>query len=312
MILGNIAILKILRRVPPGIHPKTEMTRFLTEPAIANIATLFGEVVRVDADGKPPPLLIAEWFVRNQGDGWGWTLDWLRRASMRGAQPGPTHEASREPIAGYQRFAAADRQPPRRAARGAGNAHDDPAFAPEPAEAGEAMAWATATAEQVDRALQTLEIAPPGDDDSEHETATGTDRAPPPAQRRKIRELAEAGAGTLEDARARRLPSRPDAGRRRRRRVPDRLRGRAGRAAAERRRKGIRCATWPGCLRSFDYAAATFARERAPRVADRGRAVTSARALRRRGFGHVSSTPIDRRAGGGRAHGCPTSRSRKR
>ncbi len=80
LILGDIAVLKILRRVQAGRHPQTEMTRYLTEHGYANSPALFGEMVRVDADGTPQTLLIAERFVPNQGDAWQWTLDRVRRA----------------------------------------------------------------------------------------------------------------------------------------------------------------------------------------------------------------------------------------
>ena len=196
LILGEIAILKILRRVQAGRHPQAEMTRYLTERGYANSPTLFGEVVRVDADGTPQTLMIAERFVHNQGDAWQWTLDWVRRGVHAAALTGTNHEGGREAIAAYQRFAAV-------IGKRLGELHavlatptDDPAFTPEVVEAGEAMAWATATGEEVDRALQTLENFTAWRDDSEHETARELI-----ALRRllgaKIRELAEAGAGTL-------------------------------------------------------------------------------------------------------------------
>ena len=196
LILGEITILKILRRVQAGRHPQTEMTRYLTEHGYANSPTLFGEVVRVDADGMPQTLMIAERFVHNQGDAWQWTLDWVRRGVHAAALTGTNHEGGREAIAAYQRFAAV-------IGKRLGEMHavlatptDDPAFTPEVVEAGEAKAWATATGEEVDRALQTLENFTAWRDDSEHETARELI-----ALRRllgaKIRELAEAGAGTL-------------------------------------------------------------------------------------------------------------------
>ena len=80
LILGEIAVVKIIRRVQTGRHPQTEMTRYLTEHGYANSPALLGEMVRVDADGTPQTLIIAERFVRNQGDAWQWTLDRVRLA----------------------------------------------------------------------------------------------------------------------------------------------------------------------------------------------------------------------------------------
>ena len=37
-------------------------------------------MVRVDPDGTPNTLMIVQNFVRNQGDAWTWTLDFLARA----------------------------------------------------------------------------------------------------------------------------------------------------------------------------------------------------------------------------------------
>ncbi len=79
MIVGDVAMLKLFRRVTTGPHPEAEMGRYLTEQGFANIAPLLGEVVRVDADGERHALAIAQGFIRNQGDAWTWTLDLLMR-----------------------------------------------------------------------------------------------------------------------------------------------------------------------------------------------------------------------------------------
>src|SRR5271166_1211275 len=106
LILGEIAVVKIIRRVQAGRHPQTEMTRYLTENSYANSPALFGEMVRVDGDGTPQTLIIAERFVRNQGDAWQWTLDRVRLAIHAGAFAGTEDEVGREAIATYQSFAA--------------------------------------------------------------------------------------------------------------------------------------------------------------------------------------------------------------
>jgi maltose alpha-D-glucosyltransferase / alpha-amylase len=79
MIIGDVAILKLFRRVASGPHPEGEMGRYLTEQGFANIAPLLGEVVRVDPDGERHALAIVQGFIRNQGDAWTWTLDLLLR-----------------------------------------------------------------------------------------------------------------------------------------------------------------------------------------------------------------------------------------
>jgi maltose alpha-D-glucosyltransferase/alpha-amylase len=52
MIVGDLAMLKLFRRVSAGPHPEAEMGRYLTEQGFSNIAPLLGEVVRCDADGE--------------------------------------------------------------------------------------------------------------------------------------------------------------------------------------------------------------------------------------------------------------------
>ena len=144
LILGEIAVLKILRRVQVGRHPQTEMTRYLTEHGYANSPALFGEMVRVDADGTPQTLMIAERFVLNQGDAWQWTLDRVRRGIHTAALTGTDDEAGREAIAAYQPFATVIGKRLGELHAALASPTDDPAFMPERVEAGEAMAWATA------------------------------------------------------------------------------------------------------------------------------------------------------------------------
>jgi maltose alpha-D-glucosyltransferase/alpha-amylase len=79
VIVGDVAIIKLFRRVTDGPHPEAEMGRYLTEQGYAAIPALLGEVVRVDPDGTRHALAIAQAFVRNQGDAWTWTLELMMR-----------------------------------------------------------------------------------------------------------------------------------------------------------------------------------------------------------------------------------------
>ncbi len=80
VLVGNLAIVKLIRRIVPGIHPEAEMTRYLTTVGYANTAPLLGEVVRFAKDGTPHTLAIVQGVIQNQGDAWTWVLDNLRRA----------------------------------------------------------------------------------------------------------------------------------------------------------------------------------------------------------------------------------------
>ena len=81
LIVGDAAMLKILRRLNEGIHPESEMTRYLTGKSFAHTAPLLGEVVRASEDGKPTTFAIIQGFVRNQGDAWEWILEQIARAT---------------------------------------------------------------------------------------------------------------------------------------------------------------------------------------------------------------------------------------
>ncbi len=79
LVIAEAAVMKVLRRVAPGINPEAEITRLLTERGFANTSPLLGEVVRIAPDGTPHLLIVLQQFVHNQGDAWQWTLNVLTR-----------------------------------------------------------------------------------------------------------------------------------------------------------------------------------------------------------------------------------------
>ena len=79
-LIGESMVLKLVRRVMPGIHPETEMGGYLTAQGFANIPQLLGEVRRVDNEGVPHTLMVLQQFLSNQGDAWLWTQNTLERA----------------------------------------------------------------------------------------------------------------------------------------------------------------------------------------------------------------------------------------
>ncbi len=165
-VVGNAVILKLIRRVQPGVHPEAEMTRYLTEAGFPNIAPMLGEVTRVAANGTPHVIAVAQSFVHNQGDAWEWTLATLDRAvqdvamSPDGAQADEARrldaERSIEELAGAARTLG----------RRLGEMHaalaqpsDDPAFAPVRADEAEAARWGEAALAQLGLAFDVLESA---------------------------------------------------------------------------------------------------------------------------------------------------------
>jgi maltose alpha-D-glucosyltransferase/alpha-amylase len=80
IVLGDKAVLKLYRRLQPGIHPEIEMGRFLTEVAhFANTPALLGSIEYVAPDGTTTALAILQAFVRNQGDAWQLSVDAVKR-----------------------------------------------------------------------------------------------------------------------------------------------------------------------------------------------------------------------------------------
>src|SRR5262249_34083910 len=171
LIVGDRAVLKLVRRLAPGIHPEAEMTRYLTERGFANTAPLLGEVTRFASDGTPCTMVLVQGFIRNQGDGWGWTLDFLSRVlnSAGVVDPEAQNEDIADALAGYGNFAAA-------IGRRLGELHailaaptDNSAFAPERGAVADGASWAEAVCAQLEAALAALrDVANWPDEESRH------------------------------------------------------------------------------------------------------------------------------------------------
>jgi maltose alpha-D-glucosyltransferase/alpha-amylase len=73
-------VLKGYRRLRAGASPEIEMGMYLTEVVrFANCAPLAGVVEHVGSDGKSRVLAMLQAYVTNQGDGWTYALEYLRR-----------------------------------------------------------------------------------------------------------------------------------------------------------------------------------------------------------------------------------------
>ena len=155
LIIGDTVMLKVLRRVTVGVHPELEMSRYLTDMGYANTPPLLGHVERHGPDGDAA-LIVAQGFVRNQGDGWGFTQDVLGRISDSVAVTAGGGEEPGDQFAGYLNFAAA-------VGRRLGELHavlakpaDAADFAPVVADEKDAKALAVEVKAQVDAALKAL------------------------------------------------------------------------------------------------------------------------------------------------------------
>ena len=256
LIIGDLAVFKLVRRVFPGIHPEAEMGRYLTERGFANTAPLLGEVTRYDKEGTPHTLVLVQGFIRNQGDGWGWTLDYLSRVLNSAAvvDPDAQIEDIADALAGYSNFAAA-------IGKRLGELHailaapsDNPAFAPEKATSADGAAWAEAVRIQLQAALAALSaVADWPDEESQQAALLVQERRT--ALNKAIDKLAKSAAGTLRTRThgdfhlGQVLVSSGDAY------IID-FEGEPARPLDERRAKSSPLRDVAGLLRSFDYAVA--------------------------------------------------------
>jgi maltokinase len=138
IVFGEQQVLKVFRRIEPGINPELEMLRFLSTRNFENIAALTGWY-DFSGDLMQATLGILQEFVGEARDGWQLALDdplgLLRRVPELGAATGRMHSVL-----------ASD--------------NADPAFSPEEPSA-EALALLTATIdEQIERAFLDLPDEP--------------------------------------------------------------------------------------------------------------------------------------------------------
>ncbi|MFQ6572207.1 maltose alpha-D-glucosyltransferase [Pseudomonas sp. UM16] len=157
VVVGGSLVLKLIRRVNPGVHPELEMSACLTAAGFANISPLLGWVSRVDAQQQPHLLMIAQGYLSNQGDAWDWTQNNLERAIRDELEPGePALDAHTDALQDLADFAALLGQR-------LGEMHlllaapsKDPAFQPRPSSARDCQAWGKQISAQLTRALDLL------------------------------------------------------------------------------------------------------------------------------------------------------------
>lgn len=246
LVLGQRAVLKLLRKVAPGIHPDVEMVRYLSGHGFANVPPMLGTVTRVE-DDRETLVMLAQAFVYNQGDGWQWTLGVLERLA--------TDEDAN--FANYRNFATNFGRRLAEMHAVLAQDSDDAAFAPEPMSAAEADRLGGRVAGQLDRALLMLEGVSLGSEEADAALAR----------------LAEQRAALMERVGA---VARSAEGRARTRIHGDLhlgqvlvtgsdvmlidFEGEPAKPLAERRAKDLALRDVAGVLRSFDYAAAVAER----------------------------------------------------
>jgi maltose alpha-D-glucosyltransferase/alpha-amylase len=155
LIVNDAIVAKIVRKVLAGRHPEAEMTGYLTERGFKNIAPLFGEVIRYDEQDVPHTIMLAQGFVRNQGDAWSWTLDYAKRVSADIAA-GDDQGVVEDALSGYLALAQAIGRRLAEMHTILAEDSDRPEFQPEEAGLEVVDAWADGVAEQIDGAVKAI------------------------------------------------------------------------------------------------------------------------------------------------------------
>jgi maltose alpha-D-glucosyltransferase/alpha-amylase len=171
LIVGDLAMVKLIRHIFPGIHPEVEMTRYLTGIGYQNTAQLLGEVARTSPDGTRHTLIIVQKAIRNQGDAWNWMLGNLRRSIDEIVVTGAENDAAEDHFKPLIAFSAA-------IGTRLGELHvalakdtDEEAFKPEWATKDDVVASRRTVTEQIGQSLTILEGAVGGLEGELAETA---------------------------------------------------------------------------------------------------------------------------------------------
>ena len=263
LIVGDALVLKLVRRVLAGVHPEAEMTGYLTERGFGNTAPLFGEVVRVDDDGTPHTVGLAQGFVRNQGDGWTYTLDFLARVVEEAALTGQATTGedagtdATDIFESYNVFARAIGTRLGELHAALSQPTDLPNFEPEPVDDAILAEWAEGAVEQIEGALAALRgVKEWPDATAAHQAATLLEHAD--ALSKAAGRLSKQGRGALSTRvhgdfhLGQVLVVQGDAY------IID-FEGEPARTMEQRRAKSCALRDVAGLLRSFDYAAAAAA-----------------------------------------------------
>jgi len=161
VVYGKRLVLKIFRRMEPGLNPDLEIGSFLTEKSsFRNVPPLAGYLEYLDERGAASSLGMLQGFVANQGDAWQFSLKALANYYGQAPQSGspraseiphaplvalcgqPLSDEARRRIGPYLDSAALLGRRTAELHRALASAQDDPDFAPQPFSEDERRAFA--------------------------------------------------------------------------------------------------------------------------------------------------------------------------
>jgi maltokinase len=70
VIFDHAAVMKLFRRIPPGLNPDLELNRALARAGSPHVARLLGAIESTDPDGQPLTLGMVSEYARNAAEGW--------------------------------------------------------------------------------------------------------------------------------------------------------------------------------------------------------------------------------------------------
>ncbi|MCB5191461.1 maltose alpha-D-glucosyltransferase [Methylobacillus arboreus] len=176
LIIGDIAVIKLLRRVRPGINPALEMARHLGKIGHANTPQLLGDMTFINAVGIPHTQVIMQAFMHNQGNAWQWTLDRLGHVLHDNSSADLAKQAlavdDPSPLKELTTFAGILGQRLAELHNALGSPSADPDFNPEIFSSAQVEVWQRNLRTQLDAALELLEHSPwPDEMDATHAAA---------------------------------------------------------------------------------------------------------------------------------------------
>ena len=247
---GVAMLLKLFRKLQPGINPDEEIGRFLARSGFRAVPEPLAAIRHVDGDGAGTLAGFGQAFVPNEGDGWTWLLSLLR--AKAGADPVAPIAALGRATAELHVALASD--------------PSDPAFAPEPADAGDIDDLQGAAETHLDETLAALRRRRESLDAPQQKVIDRALAAEPALRRTLAGFGAESGVARIRvhgDYHLGQTLRTSEGGWT----IID-FEGEPARPIAERRRKTSALKDVAGMLRSFGYARGTLEREGPAGTAD--------------------------------------------
>jgi maltose alpha-D-glucosyltransferase / alpha-amylase len=156
--IQDYGVLKLYRRLEDGVHPELEMGRFLTETAgFTGVPALLGTIERIGADGTVTALGVLSAYVPNQGDGWSFAQDYLRRSLLEERSVAATEPAEDPHGFFLELIGRLGRQTAELHRALCPDGESDPAFTPEPITAADLAGWHRSARDEAERLFKRLQ-----------------------------------------------------------------------------------------------------------------------------------------------------------